>query len=171
MRTRTGLKELSHMKNASAYKAFVTSVQSKFAEIGRQNIAEKVINPLLREVKDLDMRQRLGEFYNQFLDEVYPNGGSPERSAADVEAEWDSHFFGSDESANEGWGQRSETQGADTDDYDRDTPEEEVHDRTRLSLMQTAKTASMCKIPKPMQQGWFLKIRCPKGRQRMRQVS
>ena len=86
-----GIKRLSQMKNAESYEKFIQDVQSKFARLGREQIAKKIINPLLRDVEDLNTRNKLSEYYNQFLDEVY--SGDDFTQNADSDTELDEHFF------------------------------------------------------------------------------
>ena len=86
-----GIKRLSQMKNAESYEKFIQDVQSEFAILGREQIAEKIVNPLLREVENLNTRNKLSEYYNQFLDEVYSENDSTYITDSDTELE--EHFF------------------------------------------------------------------------------
>ena len=69
-----GIKKLSRQENGAHYDDFIKAVQSKFAQLGRENV-NAVINQLLKDVANLDARRKLSEFYGAFLDEVYPDGG------------------------------------------------------------------------------------------------
>ena len=86
-----GIKRLSQMKNAESYEKFIQDVQSQFGRLGREQVAKKIINPLLRDVEDLNTRNKLSEYYNQFLDEVYSEDEFTQIIDSDIEL--DEHFF------------------------------------------------------------------------------
>ena len=52
---------------------------------------EKIVDPLLREVENLNTRNKLSEYYNQFLDEVYSENDFT--YITDSDTELDEHFF------------------------------------------------------------------------------
>ena len=85
-----GIKRLSRMENAESYEKFIRDVQSEFAMFGRDRIANKIIGPLLHEVEDLPTRNKLSEYYNRFLDEVY--SGNNVTDTPDADTELDAHF-------------------------------------------------------------------------------
>ena len=85
-----GIKKLSRMENAESYEKFIQAVQSEFAMFGRDRIANKIIKPLLHKVEDIPTRNKLSEYYNRFLDEVY--SGSNVTDTPDADAELDAHF-------------------------------------------------------------------------------
>ncbi|RKU30060.1 hypothetical protein C6495_13550, partial [Candidatus Poribacteria bacterium] len=79
-----GIKKLSRQENGAHYDDFIKAVQSKFAQLGRENV-NAVINQLLKDVANLDARRKLSEFYGAFLDEVYPDGGvAPPKTTEDL---------------------------------------------------------------------------------------
>ena len=79
-----GIKKLSRQENGAHYDDFIKQVQSKFAQLGRENV-NAVINQLLKDVANLDARRKLSEFYGAFLDEVYPDGGiAPPKTTEDL---------------------------------------------------------------------------------------
>lgn len=69
-----GIRRLSRNENVDAYNDFIKQVQFKFAQLGRENVTG-VINHLLSGIEALDVYNELSEFYDRFLDEVYPEGG------------------------------------------------------------------------------------------------
>lgn len=81
-----GIKRLS--QNVPAYDDFIKRIQFKFAQLGRENV-NGVINHLLEDVADLVTYNKLSEFYNRFLDEVYPDGGVAPPKANDAS---ENHF-------------------------------------------------------------------------------
>lgn len=83
-----GIKMLSRRESTDAYNDFFKDVQSGFARLGREKILE-LINPLLRDVANLDERGKLSQFYLTFLDEVYPDGGVAPPKANDAS---ETHF-------------------------------------------------------------------------------
>ena len=85
-----GIKELSMKQNDRAYQAFFNSIQSCFMQLNREEITEKVITPTLRKVENLDARNKLNAYYNQFLDEVYSDNDFTDNT--DSDSELDSHF-------------------------------------------------------------------------------
>ena len=85
-----GIKRLSRMENAESYEKFIQDVQSEFAMFGRNRIANEIIKPLLHEVEDLPTRNKLSEYYNHFLDEVYSESNVTD--TPDADAELDAHF-------------------------------------------------------------------------------
>ena len=85
-----GIKRLSRIENSNAYEDFIRSVQSKFMELDRQPITEKIVDSLLREVEDLNLRNELSDYYNQFLDEVYSLDDSIDNTNSDGKLE--AHF-------------------------------------------------------------------------------
>lgn len=84
-----GIKMLSRRENTDAYNDFFKAVQSGFARLGREKILELIINPLLRDVANLDKRDERSQFYLTFLDEVYPDGGVAPPKANDAS---ETHF-------------------------------------------------------------------------------
>ena len=86
-----GIKRLSRMKNAESYEKFIQDVQSAFAMLGCEQITRKIVDPLLREVENLNTRNKLSEYYNQFLDEVYSENDFT--YITDSDTELDEHFF------------------------------------------------------------------------------
>ena len=81
-----GIKRLSRNENVPAYDDFIKRVQFKFAQLGRETV-NGVINHLLEDVADLVVYNELSEFYDRFLDEVYPDGGvAPPKTTDTVEA-------------------------------------------------------------------------------------
>lgn len=70
-----GIKRLSQNENSDAYDDFIKQVQFKFAQLGRETVRSGVINHLLEDVADPAEYNELSEFYDRFLDEVYPDGG------------------------------------------------------------------------------------------------
>ena len=87
-----GIKELSMKQNESAYHEFFNSVQSSFRRLNRQQINAMIIQPLLLEVENLDTRNKINDYYNRFLDEVYSNNTIVDDTTSNVEAEVDAHF-------------------------------------------------------------------------------
>ena len=87
-----GIKELSMKQNQTAYDEFFNSVQSCFMPLDRQDIFNKIIHPSLLKVENLDTRNKLNDYYRQFLDEVYSNNNFVDAPIADVESELDAHF-------------------------------------------------------------------------------
>ena len=85
-----GIKRLSRIENSNAYENFIRSVQSKFMELDRQQITEKIVDSLLREVEDLNLRNELSDYYDQFLDEVYSLDDSIDNTNSDGKLE--AHF-------------------------------------------------------------------------------
>lgn len=83
-----GIKKLSQNENVAHYDDFVKAVQSKFAQLGRENVTA-VINQLLKDVDNLDARRKLSEFYKAFLEEVYPEGDVAPPNSDDG---FDAHF-------------------------------------------------------------------------------
>ena len=69
-----GIKRLSRNENVDAYDDFIKQVQFKFAQLGREAVTG-VINRLLEDIADLAAYNEISEFYDRFLDEVYPDGG------------------------------------------------------------------------------------------------
>ena len=86
-----GIKRLSRMVNAESYEKFIQAVQSAFAMLGREQIAKKIVDPLLREIEDLNTRNKLSEYYSEFLDEVYSENDFTYITDSDIEL--DGHFF------------------------------------------------------------------------------
>ena len=85
-----GVKRLSRMENSKAYEDFIRDVQSEFAMLEREQIAKEIIGPLLREVENFDTRNKLRDYYDQFLDEVYSENNFTDTTVPDLELE--SHF-------------------------------------------------------------------------------
>ena len=86
-----GIKRLSRRENTDAYNEFISSVQSKFVQLGRPKITE-IINQLLQTV-DISQRQNISDFYGNFLDEIYSNNELTGKIVPDSEAALDSDFF------------------------------------------------------------------------------
>ena len=87
-----GIKELCMNQNQTAYDEFFNSVQSCFTRLNRKRIFKKTIRPLLLKIENIDTRNKLNDYYNQFLDEVYPNNDFVDDTTTDVESELDAHF-------------------------------------------------------------------------------
>ncbi|MDE0483508.1 MAG: hypothetical protein OXI67_13085 [Candidatus Poribacteria bacterium] len=85
-----GIKRLSRMGNAESYDKFIRDVQEEFSLFVREQIAKEIIEPLLHKVEDLSTRNKLSDYYNQFLDEVYSENNVPETT--DIDTELDAHF-------------------------------------------------------------------------------
>ncbi len=85
-----GIKRLSRMENAESYEKFIRDVQSEFEIFGRDRIANEIIEPLLHEVEDLRTRNKLSEYYNRFLNEVYSEIDIPDTT--DPDSDLDAHF-------------------------------------------------------------------------------
>ena len=85
-----GIKLLSQMEHSASYDKFIQDVQAEFAVFGRDKIATEIIKPLLHEVEDLPTRNKLSEYYNRFLDEVYSKNNVTD--TLDADAELDAHF-------------------------------------------------------------------------------
>ena len=83
-----GIKRLSRNENVPAYDDFIKRVQFKFAELGRETV-NGVIKDLLEDVPDLAAYNELSEFYDRFLNEVYPDGGVSPPKANDAS---ETHF-------------------------------------------------------------------------------
>ena len=86
-----GINRLSRVEHSKAYEKFIREVQSVFAVLGRKQIAKEIVDPLLREVENLNTRNRLSEYYNKFLDEVYSENNFTDITDSDTEL--DEHFF------------------------------------------------------------------------------
>ena len=86
-----GINRLSRVERSKAYEKFIREVQSVFAVLGRKQIAKEIVDPLLREVENLNTRNRLSEYYNKFLDEVYSENNFTDITDSDTEL--DEHFF------------------------------------------------------------------------------
>lgn len=125
-----GIRRLAHSRapgqgnNEAPYDRFVMSVQLRFNQLGREQITDQIINPLLTQVQDRNIQHQLGEVYMQFLDEVYSNGED-----AHTEGELDEHFLPVNPANTQGEPHAEPAQGhpepeADTAGYDEITSEE-----------------------------------------------
>ena len=85
-----GIKRLSRMERSASYDKFIQDVQAEFAVFGRDKIATKIIEPLLHKVEDLPTRNKLSEYYNRFLGEVYSENNVTDTT--DTDSELDAHF-------------------------------------------------------------------------------
>ena len=154
-----GIKELCMKQNQTAYDEFFNSVQSCFILLDRQDIFNKIIHPSLLKVENLDTRNKLNDYYGQFLDEVYANNNFVDAPIADVESELDAHFsqvssntpevthldeeettsFEPNENLDS---QRSTNTIADTDDYHETISEMEEIEHDPDTTQQTVNTSS-----------------------------
>ncbi len=85
-----GIKLLSQMEHSASYDKFIRDVQAEFAVFGRDKIATEIIEPLLHEVENLPTRNKLSEYYNLFLGEVYSENNVTDTT--DTDSELDAHF-------------------------------------------------------------------------------
>ena len=85
-----GIKRFSKKQNEIAYDNFFNTVRLSFTQLDLDQI-KKLINEMLKDIKDLDEHELLRKFFGHFWDDVYFNKDFPDD--ADSEAALDSDFF------------------------------------------------------------------------------
>ena len=70
-----GIKSLSQKRNENEYNKFMRLVRSCFTSLDRKHI-EQLINSLLREIEDNNEYRSIGQFFRQFLNDVYSEDAS-----------------------------------------------------------------------------------------------
>ena len=70
----TGIDKLCSVENDTYYNSFFDSIKEKFNKLGHQK-ATDAVNELLEQIIDTSEKNNMGEFYTQFLEEIFPDGG------------------------------------------------------------------------------------------------
>ena len=70
----TGIDKLCSVENDTYYNYFFDSIKEEFNQLGH-NKATKAVNELLEQIFDTSEKNNMGEFYTQFLEEIFPDGG------------------------------------------------------------------------------------------------
>ncbi len=87
-----GIKKLARAETTHAYRKFIAAIQDIFGQLGRPEVL-KVVNQLLVSVMDLNQRQQWGNFFGNFLDEVFSINESPSGTDEESKPKLDPSVF------------------------------------------------------------------------------